>query len=135
MAIPCLKGLTIKGRQVAKLKPTVIATNIIDGKLQIIEKSKFENTQISTISVGEEIKYFSVIIPHALTVANDYKQLRVYLEKYSSPLNKQTNKQTKNNNNSETCLSKKKLYPTKQTTADRFSTSSLQIFIQGWVFQ
>ena len=87
--------------------------------------SKFENTlSYNNKSVGEGIKYFSVIISHALTVTNDYKQLRVYLEK---------SKQKKCN--AETCLSKKKLYLTKQPTVDRFSTSSLQIFIQRWVFQ
>ena len=41
----------------------------------------------------EGTEYFFVIISHALTVTSDYKQLRVYLEKSSSPLNK--NKQTK----------------------------------------
>ena len=32
MAIPCLKGLKVRGRQVAEVKPAVIVTNIIDGK-------------------------------------------------------------------------------------------------------
>ena len=51
--------------------------------------SKFENTlSYNNKSVGEGIKYFSVIISHALTVTNDYKQLRFYLEKSSSSLNK-----------------------------------------------
>ena len=58
--------------------------------------SKFENTlSYNNKSVGEGIKYFSVIISHALTVTNDYKQLRVYLEKSSFLLNK--NKQIKKN--------------------------------------
>ena len=70
--MPCLKGLKVRGRKVAKLKPAVIVTNIISGKLQIIETSKFENTySYNNKSVGEGIKYFSVIISNALT--NDCK--------------------------------------------------------------
>ena len=108
MAMPCLKVLKVRGRQMAKLKATVTVTNIIDGKLKIIETSKFENTQsYNNKSVGEGIKYFSVIIFHALAVTNGYKQLRVYLEKSSTLLNKQKQYKT------ETCLFKMKLYLTK----------------------
>ena len=108
MAMPCLEVLKVRGRYVAKLKATAIVTNIIDGKLWIIETSKFENTySYNNKSVGEGIKYFSVIIFHALTVTNSYKQLRVYLEKSSTLLDKQKKYKTK------TCLSKMKLHLTK----------------------
>ena len=73
------------------------------------------------------------MISQALTVTNDYKQMRVYLEK--SSLFRLLNKNKQKKYNTETCFSKMKPYLTKQPTADRFSTSSLQIFIQGWAFQ
>ena len=51
------------------------------------------------------MKYFSVKISHALTVTNNSKELTVYLEKSSSPLNK---KQQQKKNNAATCLPKNK---------------------------
>ena len=73
----------------ATLKLDVIVTNIIDGNLKVMETSKLKVHRVTTIKVLEKIlNMFSVIIFHALTVTNDYKQLRVYLEKSSSPLNK-----------------------------------------------
>ena len=76
------------------------------------------------------MKYFSVKISHALTVTNNSKELTVYLEKSSSPLNKQQQQQkttpqivslktNDQNNQKQKC----------------FSTSLLQIFIRGWAFQ
>ena len=59
MAMPFLKRLEVRDRRVAKLKPTVIVTNINDGKLQIIETSKFENTySCNNKCIGEGIEYF-----------------------------------------------------------------------------
>ena len=76
------------------------------------------------------MKYFSVKISRALTVTNNSKELTVYLEKSSSPLNKQQQQQkttpqivslktNDQNNQKQKC----------------FSTSLLQIFIRGWAFQ
>ena len=76
------------------------------------------------------MKYFSVKISHALTVTNNSKELTVYLEKSSSPLNKQQQQQ-------ETTPQIVSLKTNDQNNQKQkcFSTSLLQIFIRGWAFQ
>ena len=76
------------------------------------------------------MKYFSVKISHALTVTNNSKELTVYLEKSSSPLNK-TQQQKKTTPQ----LVSLKTNDQNNQKQKCFSTSLLQIFIRGWAFQ
>ena len=76
------------------------------------------------------MKYFSVKISHALTVTNNSKELTVYLEKSSSPLNKK--QQQKKTTPQLVSLKTNDQNNQKQKC---FSTSLLQIFIRGWAFQ